>query len=254
MGFFSKETCSICGVQHRTLNTKIRDGIICSQCGLLMGFFSSNNLAKDLDKQTLEDMKIKYDEAVRNSEELKNFKATKVIGRYIEFDEINKRWFANDNILGDKTNPKILNFKDIFKYELIQDGIPVSYGGIAGPLIGGAAFGAAGAVIGSMVSSRTTVEKVKRLKVAINVNYLDNPLISINLIYPEAWSYSKEYKEALRYADEIMSTLSVIIAHNEASNYENTNSPTDELLKLKEMYDDGLITKEEFLEMKKEIF
>ena len=95
---------------------------------------------------------IKYDITKKElqKEQLLKFTATKKIGSFIEFDEINKRWLVPDGFLGRKKNPRIYNFDDVIEFELLEDGETITKGGLGRALAGGILFGGVGAIVGGV--------------------------------------------------------------------------------------------------------
>lgn len=186
---------------------------------------------------------------------LSNFITTKKIGVYIEFDEQKRLWLIPDGVRGKKIHPKIYTFDDIVEYELLEDGDTVTKGGLGRAIVGGALVGGVGAVVGGVTGKKKTKSVINNLRIKITVNDTSNPSIYINLINTPTKANSFLYKMAYESAQEILSMFSIITQNNENQQEKitNTASVADELIKLKSLLDDGILTEEEFIAEKNKI-
>lgn len=254
MGLFSrKETCCICNIEKG--KQKLMDGFVCKNCLKSCGGFYP------IDKPFKTAFKIDVLDAInrnrKNKDLINQFKVTKKIGSYIEFDEDKKQWLIPDGFNGKKINPKVHSYSDIIDYELLEDGESITKGGLGRAVVGGALLGGVGAIVGGTTGKRKTKSVIKSLRIKITVNQTINPSIYINLIYSETKSSSIIYKAAYASAQEILSMFSIITRNNEVeSQQENTTttvSTADELIKLKGLLDEGILTQKEFMAEKNKI-
>lgn len=251
MGIFSKkEICCICGNEKG--KQKIIDGWVCKDClKLCRGFYPLDKPFKSLSSL---DIKNYIERSNNNKILLEQFQTTKKVGNYIEFDENNRQWLIPDGFNGKKVNPKIYRFDDIVGFELLEDGDSVTKGGLGRALVGGALLGGVGAIVGGVTGKKKTKSVVNSLKVKITVNDTSNPTVYVNLLNSKTKTNSFVYKVSYSSAQEILSMLSVITENqNEKENKENTTSVADELMKLKRLLDEGILTEEEFNTQKSKI-
>ena len=95
----------------------------------------------------------------------------------------------------------------------MEDDSIVTSGGVGQALIGGAIFGAAGAIAGGITGKRVQKKKIESLYIKITLNTFNNPCLLIPLITKPIKTNSKEYQSAFNEAHQILSTLDVI-THN----------------------------------------
>lgn len=185
----------------------------------------------------------------------------KKIGLYFAVDSYNKRF----KIKGDGS---YYTFGDLVNYELYENNSVIQKGGIGRAIVGGALFGEVGAIVGSQ--TRKSKNYVDSLYIRITlkssgmkkITFIDSPTDRNGIFY----------KSERKCADEILSELDLISAENQSaafqaaaqSQYEqpvqqttqNEQSPTliaDELLKLKQLLDMGVLTQEEFDQQKQKL-
>lgn len=242
--FFSKGTCSLCG--NKEGKKKICDGFICKDCLRLC----SIPFQVKINKFTTKELILNDIENNRNNKELLDkFIATKKVGKYIQFDEQNKKWIIPNGFFGSIVNAKVHDFKEIIEYELLEDGESVTKGGLGRAVVGGVLLGGVGAIVGGVTGRKKTNSIINSLKIKITLDDSSNPVAYINLINSPVKSKSIVYKTAYSEAQEILSILKIITENtnkNVLNKNENNLSITDELLKLKHLKDEGILTDEEF--------
>jgi hypothetical protein len=138
---------------------------------------------------------------------------------------------------------------------------------ITGAAVGGLLFGAAGAVVGGLSGNNTTTSKkeVKKISIKIIVNNTENPVFEINIANNDTpmnttgYLYKQYSQEAYEWFGLIKALIhkSDIEANNKANNNNVSEkkhiSIADELLKLSELKDKGILTNEEFEKQKQKI-
>lgn len=194
---------------------------------------------------------------------IKNFSATQhYIGRdgnsCLAIDEQQKKICL---ITGNST--RVIPYKDIHSSEIFEDGITVTKTArasqIGGALIGGLALGGVGAIIGGLSGRTETHGKVKRIDLRITINDTTNPIYDVNFLDLETDKGSMVYEAAIRQARQWHAMLEVIIKRadleDKATNAPETpnvfrGSVADELKKLVELHQSGVLTAEEFQQQK----
>ena len=211
---------------------------------------------------------------------IENFTVTKKIdgfgGFYVfAIDEANEKIALVTNI---KTS--VVNFADIIGVELIEDGSTVSKKSttrtIGGALVGGVLAGGAGTIVGGLSGNSTQKNKVSSLSVKILIRSMDNPALLITCfdsrtmttehkasIETEGKLESYIYKLGKQNADNIKDLVSVIIDRvdkntaptqiEETTKQSKSISVADELLKLNELKEKGILSEEEFTLQKSKI-
>ena len=254
MGFFDlKATCSVCNKEIGLNRYQIANkGWICKDCFKECGF----NLATPIKRMTLEDIhKVMNDKKVR-AEELSLFTATKKIGTHMEIDEEQKKWLIPDGVFGGKKNPKIYNFSDIVDFELLEDGESIAKGGLGRAVVGGVLFGGVGAIVGGGTGGKKSKPICTSLNIKITLNNMSNPVAYINFIKTSTKKNSIIYKSMYKSAQECLSVLQLIVNGQEEvkNDIETTSiSSADEILKFKNLLDQGIINEEEFEAKKKQL-
>lgn len=240
--FFKKGTCLICNDKEG--KKKIAEGFICKDCLKLCSIPFQVKINKSITKESI---LTDIERNNNNKELLKKFVVTKKVGKYIEFDEQNKKWLIPDGFLGAKVNSKVHDFNEIIEYELLEDGESVTKGGLGRAVVGGVLLGGVGAIVGGVTGRKKTNSIINSLKIKITLNNSSDPVTYVNLIKTPVKSKSIIYKTANSEAHEILSILKIITENNNIvhQNLSNT-SVSDELLKLKHLKDEGILTTEEF--------
>lgn len=249
MGLFSKkEICCICNQEKG--KRKIADGWVCQSCLSKSLFYRDINVPRK--KQTRDDILTALSEAEENEKLAKTFNPTKTVGKYFQVDEKKKLWC----IPRASKNDKIYKFSDILEYELIEDGNSITKGGVGSAVAGGVLFGATGAVVGGVTGKKTTQDIVKRLEIKITMNSMEHPVEYITFLLLEQKRSSINYRAAIGSAEQVLSILALIVKDNELSRgiqQQNTVSSADEILKYKNLLDQGIITQEEFEAKKQQL-
>lgn len=157
----------------------------------------------------------------------------------------------------------IRSFDDLVDFELLNDGSKIGDGNsFLGTAIGGLTFGGVGAIIGAGMRDKTTRDVCENLSIRVHFNDLNAPEEIINLISSEsgvgsAKKGSSAYKKAFERAQMCISILTVILKQNKDKRKNVAITPTlnpiDEIKKIKELYDQGIITEEEFTAKKKQL-
>ena len=146
-------------------------------------------------------------------------------------------------------------FEEILKYEVIENGDSVVKGTAGKTLVGGLFFGLGGALIGS-ASSKKVNNKCNDLSVNIYLNDVSTPNIFLPIIKSEVLKSSAYYTESVSLAKSICGLLEFAINQKELAVEEKISEPKsdkEKLKELKEMFEEGLISEEEYNQKKKQI-
>lgn len=170
------------------------------------------------------------------------------------FDNSKKQLFYTK---GD--NYRLLHYSDIIKVEMLEDNSLVmsksALRTIGGGIIGGAVAGGAGAVIGGLSSSSKQKKMVSKVKVKILLRDISSPSLVItcfdSMLTDKKREVSIEGVSGIIYrqAREIIDIISVIIDKEDSqtqTEQTSASSLSDELLKLHELKEKGILTSDEF--------
>lgn len=180
--------------------------------------------------------------------------------RYIFIDQKLKR-VMYINLVNDYENLTV-DFNDIVSYEIYEDGKTVLQSRTGSVVLGGVLFGVPGMLV-AQNRKREVQKPITQLKLVIRFNNFRSPQLVINFIdnnlnYKSSY-YSKKLNDIYENLRYIYSNLE-IIKHEQTQNSKEEiaetspqNNLKEELLKLKELLDDGLITQEEYDIKKKKL-
>ena len=157
---------------------------------------------------------------------------------------------------------RVVEYESLLSSELFEDDSTVTKtvrsSQIGGALIGGVALGGVGAIIGGLSGQTNTSEKVKRIDLRLTVNDTRNPLHDVNFLNFEMKKDSPNYQNAMKTARHWHSLIEVLIKRSDMEDRENPASISqtqpisiaDELKKLADLRDSGILNVEEFQQQK----
>jgi len=180
----------------------------------------------------------------------------------LAIDEQRKKICLIGNRKKNVTN-RVFFYKDLLSSEIFEDNVTVTKAvrssQIGGALIGGLAFGEVGAVIGGLSGKTQTSGKVKRVDLRLIVNNIKNPLHDINFLDLETKKDDSLYKHAIQQARHWHGLIEVLIKRADledkvmnanGTRASKTESVADELKKLVELRDAGVLNSDEFQHQK----
>jgi len=212
----------------------------------------------------------KRNEMVKEIQKLDDFD---VSHSYMEANAINGIALDNSrhkfclivNELG-KYNLSVYSYKDLLEVEVLEDGGSITKTArgsqLGGMLIGGLALGGVGAIVGGLSGQKNNIDKIKSMDLKLVINNIDNPLFIINFFKSVESKGSTRsgllYNNSNELIKEWHSRLSVLIKKadeedKKSEKIKNTNSVADELIKLKELLKEEIISQDEFDKQKEKI-
>ncbi len=260
MSIFKTEDCPICGKPTGAMaksSAKYNGKYVCQDCAKKLA--ANKILLIKLKKYPLEELqKIVSAETEKREEheaEVEAFSATKEIGKFIQFDDVNKKFAVpKTSLTGKIRDMKIFDYSSIVEYELLEDGNSIEKGGVGRAIVGGALFGGVGAVVGAATGHKHK-STCSKLQIKITLNDISTPVVYVNFIEAETKKNGILYKTVYPLAQEALSVLSIITKSQEQTTPSGAEgfSEADEILKFKELLDEGIITQEEFDLKKKQL-
>lgn len=245
MGLFSKkEICCICNQNEGT--KKLSSGFICkscmNECGPFLGAFDWKNSSPE---RVLGAITVNK----KNKERLNIFKTDKSVQKYIEIDETNKLLRFPQYL-----STIIFSYDEIIDFELLQDGETITKGSLGGAIVGGALMGGVGALVGGSLGKKKTKQEITEYRIKITTKNSFRPTVYINFLSTgKVKSNSLSYKMCVGDAQGVLSQLTIIANYTSNSTVPSSTSGADEILKFKNLLDQGIITEEEFTEKKKQL-
>lgn len=179
--------------------------------------------------------------------------------KYQEFskEEVKKEKKEEEELI--QKTVKIYSFNDIMESEIVVDGNTIvktsTTSTIGRAVVGGVLTGGVGAVIGGVTGKKSHNEMVNNIDLKICVNDSSNPFYKIRFLDTECKKGDFLYKTAYQNAERWHGIISTFIKQSELKEIKNESASSDvnDLLKLKELLDAGLLTNEEFVEQKNKI-
>jgi len=147
-----------------------------------------------------------------------------------------------------------LTFEDINSYEVICDKQVINNDMLKNTASGKYVADGVGALVGAL-SSLNSGEYITNLQIKLNINNFDNPCVYINYITRKIKANSQMAKDLIKMCDEDLAKLEIILKKEETVSPQETliKDPIEEVKKLKELLDMGILTQEEFDKKKKEL-
>lgn len=267
--FLTRENCCIC---HKNKGKKpIIDGYVCWDCiNLSIPYLEIKNFYKDNRKSEIIDA---IEKGAENAEKIARFSEAAHVanpntkeyiefGDYIKADDSHQWWYT----LGGSPNGIVFNYSDIIDYEIIENGSVISEtkakngSGLGRAIVGGAIMGPAGAIVGAATKKKKQVTTEKEILTSLIVRVtLDNanfPTVDIKMSIPYTVPMNSILHTGIRKdAEKVVALLRKISGNRPQTQNEpqQPKSTADELLKLKELLDSGLLTQEEFNQLKSDI-
>lgn len=215
----------------------------------------SHNLKEKLKKSIADEVETKRNELQAEMAEHKNqlalkwqFHATKTVKNYLSIDERHQTWM----LLCEKSlKNMVFHYEDLLAAEILQHNEQVTSGSLGSVVAGGLLSGGVGAIVGGLAGPKATKEVCSGLQIKLTMKGLQHPVVYLSFLSTSAKMGSPLYQEAVKKADECMAVLTHIMASTGVLNTANINgthgfSAVDELLKYKQLLDDGAITPEEY--------
>lgn len=232
---------------------------------LLIVFNLDSNTAAENNKKQLENQRIsqnKYLDELKVTPTKQYFYENQVHTRDIRFVVDEKKKVIV--IIQTPGVPVMIRFSEIIGCEILMDSQVT--GGVGRAIVGGLLAGDAGAIVGAV----TTKPHITSYQIVFYKSNISSPQYTLNIISEKTKTESMDYKNAVSFANSVNSSIKAIISLTaQEKNTENepvfsqpetndTNqtpglSVADELIKLKKLLDEGVLTQEEFDNEKKHI-
>lgn len=165
-------------------------------------------------------------------------------------------------ILFDNELDKIIKFNSIIECQIIENSNVMDSGGIGRALVGGMIAGGTGAIVGA--TTRKSKNIVSNLSIRVVTNDIEDSLYNL-VIIADSIDTNKIleadfYKQAINFANNVYATIQAIIKDNSKNikaetniQEHSSNNGLEQLEKLAELKEKGILTDEEFTEAKQKI-
>lgn len=237
----SKKNCKICSSPAGYWNNglKLKDGRICKKCQKLSNISKSEYIISGYKSLTTSDVSKKINILKANTkyyyENEKDFKVEKNFG----FNDKSKKMMIKIK----SKYPEIIDYKNIVNIDLFVNNKQTIEGGLTSAFLGGLIYGSTGAIVGSNVSKKKIVTTNTRKELKIQIYDDNNSILNINV---------------MKYNDKVLDRIIYKILHIIESNSRNINSKSNmslssEINQLYQLYEQGIITAEEFQKYKNRV-
>lgn len=227
------KVCPICNEKIGfLLKAKASNGDICSTCAMICSSHET---------KTIETLREYWQ---KNAEREKVFSQTQLLNSFnggtLSIDATHEL-FAFGNVSKAKVSPVFYRFNEVDSYEVEivgQKTITKKRGGITRALVGGALAGGVGAIVGS----NTAKEETKQVG--------GTQILRVNMVtYTGRCQHiSVPSQNVLAFLDECLLDKDTSIPQQQSA-----SSSADEIMKYKNLLDQGIITQEEFDAKKKQL-
>ncbi|GEL07094.1 SHOCT domain-containing protein [Salisediminibacterium halotolerans] len=231
--------------------------------GAIYIIYQGNEDNKKLQQEREFQLREQQDELEREGYSLSNISYNNLSNQGITISE------SGDNIaLLQELSFFEINFKELLKAEIIEDGISITTtsrrGQVGGALLGGVFAGGVGAVIGGLSSQKTNDDQVKNIQLQITVNDEKSPVKSIDFLVLDDYisKSSPMYQNYYNDANYWYNVIEVLIDKadreeqdqnkkefnngDEKNDSSSQGSVADELRKLNDLTKEGVISQAEF--------
>ena len=155
-----------------------------------------------------------------------------------------------------KPSDKIFAFDELEGYELLEDDSAVTSGGKAAAVAGAALIGGLGAIAGAGAGTKKQKKRIENMVLRIDTNDMEYPCVMVTYINRETKVGSNDYRKAQSQAQQAMSALNLILKQQHGQDVSESVDASDDmeqLKRLKELRDAGVLTEEEFQAKKAQV-
>lgn len=158
---------------------------------------------------------------------------------------------------------RVISYKDLLSSELFEDGTSVTKtvrsSQIGGVLIGSLALGGVGAILGGLSGKTQTSEKINKIDLRLTINDTQSPLHDVSFLNVETKKDGLIYQQAMQQARHWHGLIEVLIKRAETEDNSSGNNITpqiqsssiaDEIKKLADLRDSGVLSVDEFQQQK----
>ena len=244
--------CANCGNKIGPFSSYValRDSELCASCANRFGLNSS------FDYPSYALMEI----LPNGSNDMKNVVVPYSPTRKMMQNLLLKKFSIDENSRQFCIKDDVFPFDRLVNYDLLEDGTSITQkGGTGRAVAGGLLFGDVGAIIGASTAKRKHAEYCMSLRIKITVKNARQLYYYLDFIRSRTNKNSQTYKTAFDCAQECLSALDIITASNEEtappeqSGTAQSFSAADEIRKYRELFNDGIITEEDFNAKKKQL-
>lgn len=263
--------CSICGGFADGARRITKDGYyVCAKCyvrcdkpplfsektlneivewGLNKDVREEEKRIQEQERQELIQQRQKEEEEQKEADKLEQMKYSKIFyaNRTVSTIKIDDK---NHLFMFVYKPPYIFKFLDIISYDVKVNGATHIKGGGVGTLIGGSLFGVTGAIVGNAFSPKHAKESIENITIVISLNNKDYPILSINcgISTDNANKIAAVIEQMMEIANRENTML-----HKTTNTSDNTLDDIAKIREFKKLFDEGILTEEEFIAKKKQI-
>lgn len=268
MGLFSKPVvaCNVCGreIGGKEKRWATKDGFLCLDCQKPFGILNGSKAFVNYSSEQISEMREKRiafnDILIHNKELYDSFKSTRVIEKTLYIDDTNEKWYYDNekggimDINGNTPVPLIFDFSDILEVYVSSGGKTISstsstrkLKGIRKAAVGGIIAGSTGALLGGMMArTKTETHSIINQDIFVNV-ILDGASEPFPMQYITEQSAEIVHHVLASLMKDAVDNSNIPAVEN------NVKDIPNEIRKFKTLFDEGIITQEEFNSKKKQL-
>lgn len=255
-GSVFSSNCAICGKKMGFFNGKVilKNGYVCNHC------WDTKGLGKRIDYMT--ESRNYTAQQIRDMVQIvsnvpscaANFNGNTLVADLVQLDD-STQTVQLITKAGFNSAKEYIKYSQIVDFELLEDGDTITKGGIGSAVVGGALFGAGGAIAGAIVGTKRTKAICNSLQLRVSVKDYYKKAIVVNYIELPTKSTSMTYKLMHEQAQKAVGELQVAVAsaHRNAPTQIQSGSVADEIAKLNHLKEQGVLTEEEFISAKRKL-
>lgn len=248
--------CAVCGKKMGFFNGKVilKNGYVCNRC------WDTKGLGKRIDYMT--ESRNYTAQQIRDIVQVvnnvpscaANFNGNTLIADLVQLDDSTQTVQVITKA-GFNSAKEYIKYNQIVSFELIEDGETITKGGLGSAVVGGALFGVGGVVAGAILGTKKTKAICNSLQLRISVRDYYKKVIIVNYIELATKCTSMTYKQIYEQAQKAVGELQVAVASTKknVATQATNSSVADEITKLNQLKEQGVLTEEEFIFAKKKL-
>ncbi len=248
--------CAVCGKKMGFFNGKVilKNGYVCNHCWDTKGLGKRIDYMTESRNYTAQQIR-EMVQVVNNVPSCAaNFNGNTLTADLVQLDDSSQTVQVITKA-GINSAKEYIKYNQIVNFELLEDGETITKGGLGSAVVGGALFGVGGAVAGAILGTKKTKAVCKSLQLRISVRDYYKKVIVVNYIELATKYTSMTYKQMFEQAQKAVGELQVAVASTQrnATKQATNGSMADEIAKLNQLKEQGILTEEEFASARKKL-
>lgn len=248
--------CAVCGKKMGFFNGKVilKNGYVCNRCWDTEGLGKRIDYMTESRNYTAQQIRDMVHVVNNVPSYATNFNGNTLIADLVQLDD-STQTVQIITKAGFNSAKEYIKYNQIVNFELVEDGDTITKGGLGSATVGGALFGAGGAIAGAVLGAKKTKAVCNSLQLRISVADYYKKVIVVNYIELPTKSTSMTYKQMHEQAQKAVGELQVAVASIQRTTPQQgaSSSMADEIAKLNQLREQGVLTEEEFITAKRKL-